>query len=104
MLQTISDWMGRNAPVILLGIFGGLVRQINEKGTTTKIFVCGIITSGFVALIVSLAIHDLTIALNLKAVIIGISGYSAVQVLGIFNNAILKWMQKYAESQEEKKQ
>jgi small basic protein len=103
MLQTIFDWMRENSPVILLGIFGGLVRQINEKQISTKMFVCGMITSVFVALLIFFAIIDTGIPLNLKIIIIGISGYSAVQILGIINNAVLKWLQKYAENQEDKK-
>lgn len=103
MLQTIFDWLEKNSPVILLGIFGGLVRQINQKDITTWMFVCGMITSIFVALLVFFLIADSGIPINLKIVIIGIAGYSAIQVLEIINKAILKRIEKLAESETQEK-
>jgi small basic protein len=101
MQQAILEWMSEKIPVILLGIFGGLVRQINEKHTETRIFISCIVTSAFVALLVSWSLDDLQISANLKAVIIGISGYSAVQVLAIINRAVLDRMQKISEGKDD---
>ncbi|MGE4520643.1 MAG: phage holin family protein [Desulfobacteraceae bacterium] len=78
-------------PAILLALLGGIVRMVNKKETITFCFVLGgLFSSAFVAIIVSLLLSGVEIPKCTQMAMVGMSGYSSSEILGILKSKILK--------------
>lgn len=78
-------------PAILLALLGGIARMINSKRAVTVCFVFGgLLSSAFVAIVVSLLLADAEIPRCTQMAIVGMSGYSSSEILSVLKTKILK--------------
>jgi hypothetical protein len=84
MLKQTLELMEQNFLGFVLGLFGGMIRDLNSESFSFRLFIIGTMTSAFIAVFVSLLIGDMDISDGFKAAIIGISGYCAKYALEMF--------------------
>ena len=66
---------------LLLSLFGGIAKAFREGFLTWRQFAASLIVSGFAGVIVHLFIQDINISANIKAGLVGLSGYSSGMIL-----------------------
>lgn len=96
-MNDLMAWLredGRWFAVIILGICGGCIQSANDPDISFRRFVIGFITAGFVSVLTALLLLDLDMSFSIKAVIIGLSGYSAAKTLEVLNRFFLKKLEK----------
>lgn len=101
IIKTICEM----SPAILLAMLGGIVRMVQEKrGGVTFCFVLGgLVSSGFVAIIVSLLLSGVDAPSCLEVALVGMSGYSYGEILSILKRKVLKKIGSLDEEDEEEK-
>lgn len=78
-------------PAIMLAVLGGVVRMINSKhAITTYFFIGGLLSSAFVAVVVSLLLAEARVPQLTQMAMVGMSGYSSSELLGILKTKIIK--------------
>lgn len=79
VIQTVlGSW-----PAILLGVFGSFVELMmpaNQK-VSVRMIISGFATAAFVSVLMCLLLHEVEINLAIKAVIVGVCGFSSKSVL-----------------------
>jgi len=91
-MQSLLDVLEKHLIAICLGIFGGAIRDLNNTDFSYRKFLVGIMTTAFVAVMVSLLAEELTCPFTFKAVIIAMCGYASKTVLDLLNQIIVNRM------------
>ena len=90
-LNDLELWIHyiKSLPAVILAILGGFVRiiQSTEEFSIARL-ITGIISAGFVGILLYLFMYDLNLSPTFKAAIIGISGYAFGDILPLLNKIV----------------
>ncbi|MCK5312914.1 MAG: phage holin family protein [Desulfobacteraceae bacterium] len=89
--ETVDVFMSL-MPVVVLSAVGGAVAYLNDQGKNFSwfFFLIGIVTAGFVGVVVHFLLLSTGFSPGLKSAAIAISGYASREVLGVLKNRILR--------------
>lgn len=79
---------------LLLSLAGGIARAFRDGFKSWRQFAGSLIISGFAGIIVHLLIQDLELSSNIKAALVGLSGYSGGAILDALSSRLQKGVEK----------
>ncbi len=97
-LSQLLDLLNEVSLAVLLAVFGGAVRvsegmvnrEEGEKKITWGWIVAGIVTAGFVGLIMDRILASYPVPRNIHTAIVAVSGYSSNDVLAALRSRLLR--------------
>lgn len=98
--DTMCSFVNTSLPAILLAMFGGTVKILNNKRKdpfSWRWFLIGNLTAGFVGYIMSQITCELSISSGMTNVVVAISGYSANDILKALRDKLVKKVETYGE-------
>lgn len=81
--------------VVCLGIFGGFVREINQRDCNVRRLMAGMATSAFVSIFVAMLVDELPMNPSFRAAAIVGAGYAGRPLLERINKAIQRKIEKH---------
>lgn len=94
--KDILTLLAEALPGIAISMLGGFVRLITAKNRdiTIRSILAGIVTSGFVGVLLCLLMHEFKVSMAIQGFVIGVGGYAAEPTLNLLKNKYLERLEK----------
>lgn len=99
IFDTLCSFINNTLPAILLAMFGGVISVLNTKNKefTWRWFLTGVLTAGFVGMIMDSFLCAYDISPHIRTAVISISGYSSNDLLQVLRDKLIERVKNYGD-------
>ena len=94
-MDELTTFLEGVAVPLLLSLAGGAAKVLRDGFKSWRQFIGSLLVSGFAGLIVHLLIQDVDLSSNVKAALVGLSGYSGGAILDALSSRLQKGVSRF---------